>query len=199
MHWHPANVTSSCARRGGQRQPSSAGSAQARSSSPSRHPRLPMRRTASPTTCSLWRASRLDPAAGRGKPGCRWPRWYPGTGRPQPGGRHGPGESSSENGHGRGDHHGRRGPAQQAGGHPAEDPVHGGRRRGVEGPGMPGGQGQSAAVPEGGGGSLYHPQVDQAIRKKEELHKALREHREPIPEETSATAQGVGHGGDAGQ
>ena len=25
---------------------------------------------------------------------------------------------------------------------------------------------------------LYHPQVDQAIRKKEELHKALREHRE---------------------
>ena len=39
----------------------------------------------------------------------------PGTGRPQPGGRHGPGESSSENGHGRG----RRGSAQQAGGHPA--------------------------------------------------------------------------------
>ena len=28
---------------------------------------------------------------------------------------------------------------------------------------------------------LYHPQVDQAIRKKEELHKALREHREPTP------------------
>ena len=33
---------------------------------------------------------------------------------------------------------------------------------------------------------LYHPQVDQAIRKKEELHKALREHREPTPEESSA-------------
>ena len=82
-----------------------------------------------------------------------WPRWYPGTGRPQPGGRHGPGESSSENGHGRGDHRGRRGPAQQAGGHPAGDPVHGGGRQGVEGPGMPGDQGQSAAVPEGGGGS----------------------------------------------
>ena len=32
---------------------------------------------------------------------------------------------------------------------------------------------------------LYHPQVDQAIRKKEELHKALREHREPTPEESS--------------
>ena len=47
-----------------------------------------------------------DPAAGWGKPGCRWPRWYPGAGRPQPGGRHDPGESSSENGHGRGDHHG---------------------------------------------------------------------------------------------
>ena len=53
-------------------------------------------------------------------------------------------------------------------------------RRGVEGPGMPGGQGQ---------------------RKKEELHKALREHREPTPEEVlgQATAQRVGHGGDAGQ
>ena len=48
----------------------------------------------------------LDPAAGWGKPGCRWPRWYPGSGRPQPGGRHDPGESSSENGHGRGDHYG---------------------------------------------------------------------------------------------
>ena len=33
---------------------------------------------------------------------------------------------------------------------------------------------------------LYHPQVDRAIRKKEELHKALREHREPTPEESSA-------------
>ena len=31
---------------------------------------------------------------------------------------------------------------------------------------------------------LYHPQVDQAIRKKEELHKALREHREPTLEES---------------
>ena len=30
---------------------------------------------------------------------------------------------------------------------------HGGGRRGVEGPGKPGDQGQSAAVPEGGGGS----------------------------------------------
>ena len=28
--------------------------------------------------------------------------------------------------------------------------------------------------------------MDQAIRKKEELHKALREHREPTPEESSA-------------
>ena len=37
-----------------------------------------------------------------------------------------------------------------------------------EGPGAPGGQ-------------LYHPQVDRAIWKKEELHKALREHREPTP------------------
>ena len=54
---------------------------------------------------------------------------------------------------------------------------------------MPGDQGQSAAVPEGGGGSelpALPPQVDQAIRKKEELHKALREHREPTPEEASA-------------
>ena len=33
---------------------------------------------------------------------------------------------------------------------------------------------------------LYHPQVDQAIRKKEELHKALREHREPTPQKSSA-------------
>ena len=33
---------------------------------------------------------------------------------------------------------------------------------------------------------LYHPQVDQAIQKKEELHKALREHREPTLEESSA-------------
>ena len=33
---------------------------------------------------------------------------------------------------------------------------------------------------------LYHPQVDQAIRKKQELHKALTEHREPTPEESSA-------------
>ena len=33
---------------------------------------------------------------------------------------------------------------------------------------------------------LYHRQMDQAIRKKEELHKALREHREPTPEESSA-------------
>ena len=33
---------------------------------------------------------------------------------------------------------------------------------------------------------LYHPQVDRAIRKKEELHKALRERREPTPEESSA-------------
>ena len=33
---------------------------------------------------------------------------------------------------------------------------------------------------------LYHPQVDQAIRKKEELHKALREQREPTPEEALA-------------
>ena len=39
-----------------------------------------------------------DPAAGMGKPGCRWPRWYPGTGRPQLGGRHGLGESPSKNG-----------------------------------------------------------------------------------------------------
>ena len=44
---------------------------------------------------------------------------------------------------------------------------------------------------------LYHPQVDQAIRKKE-LRKALREHREPTPV-GQAAAQGVGHGGDAGQ
>ena len=42
---------------------------------------------------------------------------------------------------------------------------------------------------------LYHPQVDQAIRKKEELHKALREHLEPTPEVLGqAAAQGVGHG-----
>ena len=40
----------------------------------------------------------LDPTAGRGKPGCRWPRWYPGSGRPQLGGRHGLGESPSKNG-----------------------------------------------------------------------------------------------------
>ena len=88
-------ITSSCARhaaRGGQRQPSSAGSAQARSSSPSRHPRLPMRRTASLQPSHCGGQANLDPAAGRGKPGCRWPRWFPGTGtgRPQPGGRHGP-------------------------------------------------------------------------------------------------------------
>ena len=53
--------------------------------------------------CSLWGQADLDPAAGWGTPGCRWPRWNPGAGRPQPGGRHDPGESSSENGHGRGD------------------------------------------------------------------------------------------------
>ena len=46
---------------------------------------------------------------------------------------------------------------------------------------------------------LYHAQVDQAIRKKEELHKALREGLEGAPgtdlEESSARqAQGVGHG-----
>ena len=109
-------ITSSCARhaaRGGQRQPSSAGSAQARSSSPSRHPRPPMRRTASPTTCPSWRASRPGSSSGKGE------AWDPGTGRPQLGGRHGPGESCSENGHGRGDHHGR---------HPAGDPGHGVQR-----------------------------------------------------------------------
>ena len=42
-----------------------------------------------------------NPAAGMGKPGCRWPRWFSGTGRPQLGGRHGLGESPSKNGHGR--------------------------------------------------------------------------------------------------
>ena len=72
-------------------------------------------------------------------------------GRPQPGGRHGPGESSSENGHGRGDHHGRRGPARRV--DIRQGILSMGGRRGVEGPGMPGDQGQSAAVPEGGGGS----------------------------------------------
>ena len=65
------------------------------------------RRHLQPAHCG----GQADLEAGWGKPGCRWPRWYPGTGRPQPGGRHGPGKSSSENGHGRGDHHGRRGPA----------------------------------------------------------------------------------------
>ena len=95
------------------------------------------------------------------------------------------------------------------GGHPAGDPVHGGGRRGVEGPGAPGGQGQSAAVPEGGGGSELPAQVDQAIRKKEELHKALREHRELTPEEalvrrrhkelvTDEMHPGASPGGNAG-
>ena len=54
-------TTNSCVRhaaRGGRRQPINAGSARARSLSPSRHPLLPTRRTASRTTCSLWRASR---------------------------------------------------------------------------------------------------------------------------------------------
>ena len=88
VYRHPAHVqaTSSCARhaeQGGQRQPSSAGSAPARSSPPPAH---------------LGGQADLDPAAGMGKPGCRWPRWYPGTGRPQLGGRHGLGESPSKNG-----------------------------------------------------------------------------------------------------
>ena len=79
-----------------------------------------------------WQGVRPLPGtlAGMGKPGCRWPRWYPGTGRPH---------------------------------------VHGGGRRGVEGPGKPGDQGQSAAVlkeAEAQSFQLYHPQVDQAIRKK---------------------------------
>ena len=51
----------------GTRQPINAGSARARSLSPSRHPRLPTRRTASLTTCSLWRASRPGSSSGMGE------------------------------------------------------------------------------------------------------------------------------------
>ena len=156
MHWHPANAQTRCrplrlqvhvqGMWGGQRQPSSAGSAQARSSATYEADGITYNLLiveGKPT----WIQQREGGSLGAAGPGGTRAH------RPQPGGRHGLGESSSENGHGRGDHHGRRGPAQRAGGHPAGDPVHGGRRRGVEGPGMPGGQGQSAAVPEGGGGS----------------------------------------------
>ena len=51
----------------------------ARSLSPSRHPGG--RRHVQPAHCGG--QADLDPAAGWGKPGCRWPRWYPGAGRPQ--------------------------------------------------------------------------------------------------------------------
>ena len=42
------------------------------------------------TTCSLWRASRPGSSSGMGE---AWPQWYPGAGRPQPGGRHDPGRA----------------------------------------------------------------------------------------------------------
>ena len=99
------------------------------------------------------------------------------AGRPQPGGRHGPGESSSENGHGGGDHHGRRGPAQQAGGHPAADDEALKVRECQE---IKVKVQRSLKEAEAQSFQLYHPQVDQAIRKKEELH------REPTPKESSA-------------
>ena len=72
--------------------------------------------------------------------------------------------------------HGRRGPAQQAGGHPAGDPVHGGGRRGVEGPQEIKVKAQrSLKEAEAQSFQLYHPQVDH-----------IREHREPTAEESSA-------------
>ena len=120
--------------------PEAAGSAQARSSSPSRHPRPPMRRTASPTTCSS-RASRPGSSSGKGE------AWVP-LGSVVPG--HRPtatwwtarswGELLRKR------TRQRRSPWQTrsrlTGGWTS------GGRRGVEGPGMPGDQGQSAAVPE---------------------------------------------------
>ena len=117
--------------------PSSAGSA--RSSSPSRHPRPPMRRTASPTTCSSWRASRPGSSSGKGE------AWVPlavfnlvdGTvlGRAPP----------------------KTDTAEEI---TMADAVPLNRRVDIrqeilsmEADDEPGGQGQSAAVPEGGGGS----------------------------------------------
>ena len=65
---------SDCARhaeRDGQRQPSSAGSA--------RQGVRPFQAPSATYEAHLGGQANLDPAAGMGKPGCRWPQWYPGT------------------------------------------------------------------------------------------------------------------------
>ena len=124
-----------------------------------------------------------------GKPGCRWPRWYPGTGRPQLGGRHGLGESPSK--------------TDSADEITMADAVPLNMRVDIrqeilsmeaDDEAMKVRESQEIRVKvqrslkeaEAQSFELYHPQVDQAIRKKEELHKALQEQREPTPEEASA-------------
>ena len=126
----------------------------------------------------------LDPAAGWGKPGCHWPRWYPGTGRPQPGGRHGLGRAPPK--------------TDTAEEIAMADVVPLNRRVDIrqeilsmeaDDQALKVRERQKVKVKvqrslqeaEAQSFQLYHPQVDQAIRKKEELHKALREHREPTP------------------
>ena len=174
-------TTNSCVRhaaRGGRRQPINAGSARARSLSPSRHPLLPTRRTASRTTCSLWRASR---------PGC--------LGAAGPGGTRAQADRNLVDG----TILGRAPPKTDT----AEEVVPLNRRVDIrqeilsmeaDDEALKVRERQEVKVKvqrslqeaEAQSFQLYHPQVDQAIRKKEELHKALREHREPTPEESLA-------------
>ena len=183
-------TTNSCVRhaaRGGRRQPINAGSARARSLSPSRHPLLPTRRTASRTTCSLWRASRPGSSSGMGEawvplapvvPGRRQTAtWWTARSwgellRKRTRQRRSPWLTWSRN---------RRVDIRQEILSMEADALKVRERQEVKVKVQ-----RSLQEAEAQSFQLYHPQVDQAIRKKEELHKALRERREPTPEESSA-------------
>ena len=185
MYRHPAHVQ---ARRRSFRlqvhvQPSSA---PARGSPPSRHPRPPMRRTASPTTCSSWRASRPGSSSGNGEawvplaPVVPWHRptatWWMARSWGEPL------QKRTRR---------MRSPWQMrsrlTGGWTSGRRSCPRRRTTIrESQEIKVKVQRSLKEAEAQSFELYHPQVDQAIRKKEELHKALREQREPTPEEASA-------------